>query len=60
MIRKTIKEEDFPKIASSHKNCNCDSETIVWNKKEHIERIIDYDHNIDWFLEIPLSKGIRI
>ena len=46
------------RIYTRHKNCNMDSDTIEWTKYFHIERIICYDHNKDWYLALdPKHKN---
>ena len=53
-----ITESEFQKLMEGiHKNCKFDSETIIWNKRKHIERLICYNHNREWFVRVPVSKG---
>jgi hypothetical protein len=37
-------------IYPEHENCNMDGETI--EEIPHIERMICYDHDLDWFIKI--------
>lgn len=50
-------KECLEDISIEHKDCNIDGDTIVNNPKLHIERIICYDHHLDWFIKVkPYSK----
>lgn len=53
-----VTEKEFEQEMNiEHKDCNMDSETIVNNPRLHIERVICYDHQLDWFFKVePYPK----
>lgn len=48
-----IPNEKFEsKIYPEHENCDMNSDTVLHNKKFHIERLICKTHQMDWFVDI--------
>lgn len=56
MLMKIISQDKFESIKDCHhRDCNMDSETI----DDNTQRIICYDHNDDWFVNIKLPQDIK-
>lgn len=44
--------ELLQEIDIEHKDCEIEGDTVINNEKIHIERILCYDHQLDWFVKV--------